>query len=121
MQEASKQLLEQIAHRLRAMANPLRLRILHTLEGGELSVNEILERVGGSQGNVSRHLGVLHGADLVTRRRQGNNIYYAISDEAVFAICSTVCDSLLERAAADVEAIERARAEILGHGSDAVH
>ena len=108
-----KQILERIASRLKAMGNPIRLKILHTLEEGELSVSEILERVGGSQGNVSKHLGVLNSADLVTRRREGTHIFYSISDAQVFDICRTVCDSLHSRATAEVEAIERARAELM--------
>jgi len=95
------------------MGNPMRLRILHTLEQGELSVSEILERVGGSQGNVSKHLGALNSADLVSRRREGTSIFYSICDTAVFDICRTVCDSLHSRATAEVEAIERARGELL--------
>lgn len=118
MQDISHQLLERIAERLKAMANPIRLRILHSLENGELSVNEILDQVGGSQGNVSKHLSVLHGTNLVTRRREGTNIFYAISDEAVFAICRTVCDSLHSRAAAEVDTIERAREQLLGTGTE---
>lgn len=117
MADNAQRLLVRIADRLKAMANPFRLAILHALEGSELSVNEILERVGGSQGNVSKHLGVLYAAQLVTRRRDGTNIYYAISDAAVFDICRTVCDSLQARAAAEVEAIEHARAEMLGTGT----
>ncbi len=120
MEDVSELLLERIALRLKAMANPFRLRILHTLEDGELSVNEILERVGGSQGNVSKHLGVLHGADLVKRRRESTNIFYTVSDQAVFDVCRTVCDSLLARAAAEVEAIEKARSEILGLDSHSI-
>jgi len=117
MEDTAQQLLERIAERLKAMANPFRLRVLHSLETGELSVNEILERVGGSQGNVSKHLSVLHGAGLVARRREGTNIYYAIADEAVFDICRTVCDSLHSHAVGEVEAIEKARAAILGTGT----
>jgi DNA-binding transcriptional ArsR family regulator len=113
MTDLSGQLLERIAARLKAMGNPIRLKILHTLETGELSVSEILEQVGGSQGNVSKHLGILSSAGLVSRRREGTNIFYSISDAAVFDICSTVCDSLHSRATAEVQAIERARAELL--------
>ncbi len=113
MNDLSGQLLERIATRLKAMGNPIRLEILHILEGGELSVSEILAKVGGSQGNISKHLGVLSSADLVSRRREGTNIFYSISDAAVFDICRTVCDSLHSRAAAEVEAIERARADLL--------
>lgn len=114
MEDISEQLLERIARRLKAMANPFRLRILHTLEHGELSVNQILEQVGGSQGNVSKHLSVLRGSELVTQRRDGTNIFYSIADEAVFEVCRTVCDSLQSRALAEVEVIGRARAQMLG-------
>lgn len=102
-----------IAARLRAMSSPSRLRILHALEDGELAVHEILARVGGSQANVSKHLNVLRYAGLVASRREGVSVYYSISDEAVFAICRIVCDSLLDRANADVGAIEEARAVMM--------
>lgn len=113
MREVPEQLLERIATRLKAMGNPARLKILHTLEGGELSVKEILSRVGGSQANVSKHLNVLRAAGLVTSRRGGVNSYYRISDSAVFTICATVCESLLQRASAEVEVIEEAHATLL--------
>jgi DNA-binding transcriptional ArsR family regulator len=114
MPENAEELLERIARRLRAMGNPFRLRILHVLEHGELSVNQILAAVGGSQGKVSKHLSVLRTANLVTRRRAGTRVFYAISDDAVFTICRTVCDALQSDAEAEVNVIERARAEILG-------
>ncbi len=112
MKEASDQLLEQIALRMRAMGNPIRLKILHALQEGELSVTEIQERIGGSQANASKHLGVLRTAGLVARRRDGVSVFYRIGDEAVFSICRTVCDSLHERANAEVEAIEAGRRRI---------
>ena len=113
MHEISDQLFTRIAARLKAMASPARLKILHALEDGELAVHEILARVGGSQANVSKHLNVLRIAGLVTCRRDGVSVYYAISDAAVFAICCTVCDSLLNCATAEVEVIEEARAVML--------
>ena len=47
--EISEELLDRIAQRLKAMGNPTRLRILHALEDGELSVSEIVDAVDGSQ------------------------------------------------------------------------
>ncbi len=107
--DASAELLERVATRLRAMGNPLRLRILHTLEGRELTVSEILAEVGGRQANLSKHLSVLRGAGLLNSRRDGVSVLYRIRDEAVFDICSRVCDSLLQEASADVARIARAR------------
>ncbi|MEJ2190350.1 MAG: metalloregulator ArsR/SmtB family transcription factor [Acidobacteriota bacterium] len=73
---------------------PTRLKILHCIHNGELCVSDILEVVGGSQANVSKHLSVLKRAGLVDCRRSGLNVYYRIVDEGVFAICRNVCDSL---------------------------
>jgi DNA-binding transcriptional ArsR family regulator len=110
---ASEQLLEKIADRLKAMADPTRLRILHVLQSGERCVNDILGHVGGSQANVSKHLSVLRRAGLVEYRREGVNVYYHIEDPAVFAICSTVCDSLERQVNSDKAEIEKGRAEML--------
>ena len=113
MRAASNQLLEKIADRLKAMADPMRLRILHVLQDGEHCVNDILGLVGGSQANVSKHLSVLRRVGLVECRRDGVNVFYRIEDPAVFAICSTVCDSLERQVNADKAGIEQGRAAML--------
>ena len=113
MEEVTDQLLEKIVARFRAMSNPIRLKMLHALEDGELSVSELLDRIGGSQANVSKHLAVLRGVDLVQPRRDGASVYYRISDPAVFTICEAVCDSLHERASSEVSTIERGREAML--------
>jgi DNA-binding transcriptional ArsR family regulator len=113
---ASEQLLERIADRLKAMADPTRLRILHVLQAGERCVTDILGQVGGSQANISKHLSVLRRAGLVECRRDGVNVYYHIEDPAVFAICSTVCDSLERQVNAEKAEIEQGRAQILAAG-----
>ena len=91
---ASDELLNRIAEVLKAMADPTRLKILHCIHNQERCVSDILEVVGGSQANVSKHLSVLKRAGLVDCRRNGLNVYYRIIDEGVFSICSSVCDSL---------------------------
>ena len=113
MPEVTDQLLEKVAARFRAMSNPIRLKILHALENGELSVSEILEEIGGSQANVSKHLAVLRGVGLVASRREGPSVYYRISDSAVFTICEAVCDSLQKRASTEVATIEQGREAML--------
>ncbi len=113
---ASEELLQKIADRLKAMADPMRMRILHVLQNGERCVTEVLAEVGGSQANVSKHLSVLRRVGLVESRREGVNVYYRIEDPAVFAICSTVCDSLERQVNAEKAAIEPGRAAILGAG-----
>lgn len=98
---ASRELLERIADRLKALADPTRLAILHTLEGGERTVSEILTEVGGSQANVSKHLARMRLAGIVAPRREGTSVHYRVVDPAAFAICRTVCDVLESRAEAE--------------------
>ena len=83
-----------IARRFRALGEPLRVRMLDLLRDGELSVNELAERLGAGQQNVSKHLSVLVDAGMLARRKQGNHVYYRIADEGVFALCEQVCGSL---------------------------
>lgn len=82
---------QEVAKRLRALAEPVRLRILYELRGGELSVGELVERMGCSQPNVSRHLAQLHRARMVTRRQDGKSVRYGIGDDLVFEICDRLC------------------------------
>ncbi len=108
--QATPELFERIADRLKALADPMRLRILHLLEDGELTVSQILEAVGGSQANVSKHLARMRQAGLVTARRAGTAIHYRVSDPTAFAICRTVCDALEQRAAAEHRVLRARRA-----------
>ncbi len=98
--ELTPEAFELIATRFRALAEPLRLRILHTLGDGEMSVGEIVTATGAGQANVSKHLGVLLDAGFVSRRKDGLNAYYRVADESTFQMCELVCDSIGERLAA---------------------
>lgn len=90
-------LAELIAGRLRVIGDPNRIRILDLLRGGELSVGELTERLGTSQQNVSKHLGVLHQAGIVSRRKEGTSSYYAVADAGVFALCEQVCSGVQQQ------------------------
>jgi DNA-binding transcriptional ArsR family regulator len=86
---------ELIARRFRALSDPTRLRILdHLRRNEEVSVGELTETLGTSQQNVSKHLGVLHEAGILGRRKQGTHTLYSIADESVLALCEQVCGGL---------------------------
>jgi DNA-binding transcriptional ArsR family regulator len=85
---------EEVAMRFRALSEPMRLKILRRLFRSEASVGEILEEVGGTQANVSKHLAVLHGSALVDRRKDGTRTVYRIADPTLLKICSIVCDGV---------------------------
>ena len=89
-----EELFEPVAARLRLLADSTRLRILNALREGELSVVEIVEAVGASQPNVSRHLALLLRAGIVTRRPQGRQANYGLVDPFVDRICEAICGSL---------------------------
>ncbi len=106
---------ERIAERLKSLADPTRLLILHLLQRGEMRVSDILAEVGGSQANVSKHLGVLRQAGFVTCRRDGVNMYYSVADHSVFRICRAICDGIERAAKEEHQAIHQARA-VFGEG-----
>jgi DNA-binding transcriptional ArsR family regulator len=86
--------LEIIATRFKALSEPTRLRLLNELMTGERSVSELVEATGIHQASVSKHLGQLADASMVGRRREGANVIYFISDEAIFELCRLMCAKL---------------------------
>ncbi len=103
--ELSDAALELVAARFRAIGEPIRLRILRTLERGEGSVSVLTATVGSTQPNISKHLKVLQDAGLVRRRQQGATAYYSIADQMVFALCEMVCSRLRAQLEAQVGAL----------------
>lgn len=71
---------DQCAPVLRALGEPLRLRILSVLRTEPLAVCDITERLGAKQYQISRHLGALHELGLVSRHRQGQRVLYSLSE-----------------------------------------
>jgi DNA-binding transcriptional ArsR family regulator len=87
-------LAEVIAQRFRVLGEPMRIKLLDRLREGPASVSELQERTGASQQNVSKHLGVLWNAGMVSRSRDGNFAVYAIADPSVFDLCEQVCGGI---------------------------
>ena len=100
---------ELISRRLKALADPSRLQILHTLCGGEHNVSEIVERTGLTQANVSKHLRVLREEGLVTFRKHQRKVFYRLAGKITEDVCDLVCRSLEQRADTDREILERYR------------
>jgi DNA-binding transcriptional ArsR family regulator len=83
-----------IAGQFKVLAEPMRLRILHALQPGELTVTQLVEATGASQANVSKHLGVLTRSEMVGRRKEGLNVFYSIADPVIFELCELVCNKM---------------------------
>ncbi len=87
-------LVDLIAQRFRVLSEPTRIKLLDRLREGEASVLELTSAIGTTEQNISKHLGVLHRAGIVARRKRGNFSYYSIADEGVFLLCEHVCGGL---------------------------
>jgi DNA-binding transcriptional ArsR family regulator len=107
-------LLERVAARFRALAEPARLAILHALQDGEQTVTTLVERTGLAQGNLSKHLQQLYAAGFLTRRRDGLFVHYALADDGVLQLCSLMCDRLDEDVEAERAVLQGARARHSG-------
>jgi DNA-binding transcriptional ArsR family regulator len=80
-----------VARYFALLSDPMRLRIMHALCGGERSVSDIVLLTAGSQANVSRHLSLMHERGALARRKTGSHVYYRVADEALIAMCREVC------------------------------
>lgn len=96
-QPLSKDALEIVAARFRAMGDATRLELLQHLMSREHSVQELCELTGMSQANISKHLCLLADQGILNRRKQGLFVYYSIADTTIYTLCDIVCGSLSER------------------------
>ena len=70
----------------KGLGDPVRLRVLQLLDGGERSVGEIVDHLGLPQNQVSMHLGCLRWCGYVKTRREGRRVYYALADPRVMEV-----------------------------------
>ncbi len=73
--------IERASRSMKAIAHPLRLKILCTLGNEEISVQDIVEQVGTSQSNISQHLAILRDKGILTARKDANRVYYRVGDQ----------------------------------------
>jgi ArsR family transcriptional regulator len=85
-----EQNLEIATQALKAMAHPLRLKILCVLNTEERTVLDIVDAVGSSQSNVSQHIDILRSKNILASRRVGNKILCRLKDERVLAMIATM-------------------------------
>jgi DNA-binding transcriptional ArsR family regulator len=98
---------ELVAKYFRALGDPTRVRILELLrEHGELTVGELVARLGVSQSKVSNHLACLRWCGFVLTRREHPAVHYRVADERVGQLLS-LGDALLRDNAEHVAACRR--------------
>lgn len=79
---------------LKALAHPLRIRVLELLAQGERSVGDLIQQTGAEPSHLSQQLGVLRSAAVLVSRREGSNVYYHVRDPRIFQLLATAKEIL---------------------------
>lgn len=93
----------------KTLANRKRLEIVHLLLDRELSVSDMVEMLGLPQANLSQHLAIMRSKKIVNTRRDGNSIYYSLSDPKIAQAYQLLRDFLKEHyevSSKDIKAID---------------
>ena len=89
----TKEKLERMARTLKAVAHPLRLRIIEALEDGERTVGDIVADAGAKPAITSQQLGMMRDRGILAARRDGPHVYYSIANRHVLDVigCARRC------------------------------
>ncbi len=79
----------------KALAHPGRIRIIEVLTGGERTVSELAAEVDLEASHLSQQLGILRRAHVVTARKEGSAVVYALADERLAALLAVAKEILL--------------------------
>jgi DNA-binding transcriptional ArsR family regulator len=76
----------------KALAHPLRISILDALRNGERGVGDLRDQLNVGTPNLSQQLAILRGKNIVTARKEGNNVYYSVADPAIFRLLDVAAE-----------------------------
>jgi ArsR family transcriptional regulator len=82
--------LDRMAVRFRLLGEPMRLKILQAVCREPRSVNDIVAATGSTQANVSKHLALLAAGGVLTRKKEGQCVYYGLKNRLVMKLCELV-------------------------------
>ncbi len=81
-----------VSRAMKAMSHPLRLKILCVLDEHEVSVQDIVDKVGTTQSNISQHLALMREKGVLRTRRDANRVYYRLADIRMLQVLAHVRD-----------------------------
>ena len=81
-----------IQNTLKALADPIRRKILNLLKNGRLSAGEICEHFSVTKASISRQLAILKEADLIRNKREGKFIYYELNTSVLENVMLWIID-----------------------------
>ena len=93
----------------KALANPVRLRVLDLIGGREVSYAALLAGLGISKTNLSQHLAILRKSAVLAVRREGRHVFYRLRYPEIKSVCGTMRGVLAKHLAAGGRQARRAR------------
>lgn len=97
-----------------ALAHPTRIAIIEVLREGELPAGAIIERLGLEQANASQHLSILRTKQIVSNRKEGNQVFYSVRDPLLIEVLDIMrryFQAHVEEAMSTLKEIDRSERE----------
>jgi ArsR family transcriptional regulator len=101
----------------KALAHPMRIRILELLRGGPLSVGQLQEAIGAPASSISQQLAVLRGRDIVATERRGTTVIYRVRDADLFELLDVAHRIFNGHLSDTIDLLRLVDAELVGAGS----
>lgn len=101
---------------LRALAHPVRIRVLELLSEGERSVGELVKEIGIEPSHLSQQLGVLRTRGVVAARRDGSTVYYSAKDPRIFRLLAVAREILTTSLKENQELLDELETLAFGNG-----
>ncbi len=90
-QSTEERVFESVAELFGVLSTPIRLKIISAVCNGEKNVSELLSQIATTQPNMSQHLNTLYRSGVLSKRREGTQMYYRLQSERVATLCRAVC------------------------------
>ena len=94
-----------------ALAHPTRVAIVETLRDGELSAGRIIEKLDLEQANASQHFAVLRNKQIITGRKEGNQVFYSLRDPALSKVLDILRQYFYSQLSLSTAMLKEMRAE----------
>ncbi len=91
---------------LRALAHPVRLRIIEHLKAGEKTVGQMAKSLEVEQSSLSKHLAILKQAGILNSRQVKVTVYYSIRDKGIFDVLKPISLFLKKKLRESQEVLE---------------
>lgn len=96
--KTEKRVYERQAEIIRAVAQPVRIAILEYLKDGEQCVCDIADFVGAERSNVSKHLAIMQSAGVLSQRKEGLKVIYAVKLPCILELLGCIRKALRQQA-----------------------